>query len=154
MIVELKLRDKSEVQHVLDLQLMAYKVEAALIKFDGIPQLNDTVESIMTSKETFIGYKYEGELAGFISYEVKDNEIDFCRLVVRPNYFRKGIASKLLDYVVYENSGVKRFTVSTGSNNVPALTLYKRKDFTPYHEVEVAAGIYITLLEKSIQPKI
>ncbi|WP_404451001.1 GNAT family N-acetyltransferase [Virgibacillus necropolis] len=148
MIVKLNNRDKSEVQNILNVQLLAYQVEANLIEFDGIPQLNDTVDSIMGSNETFIGYKYERELAGFISYEALEDELDICRLVVHPNYFRKGIASKLLNYVMSENSEVNRFTVSTGSKNIPAISLYERFGFTPYQKVEVATGIYITLLEK------
>ena len=45
-------------------------------------------------------------------------------LVVDPNYFRRGIASKLIDFVLnhYE---VNMFTVETGKDNVPAKNLYE-----------------------------
>lgn len=148
MIVKLNISDKSEVQNVLNLQLLAYKVEADLIEFDQIPQLNDTANLIMASKETFIGYKYGEELTGFISCEILDEELDICRLVVHPNCFRKGVASKLLEYVLHENPEINRYTVSTGSRNIPAIRLYEQFGFTSYQEIEVATGIYITLLEK------
>lgn len=149
MIVKLNMRDKSEVEKMLAIQIPAYKIEAKLIGFDGIPQLADTVVSLMASKELFIGYILEGELAGFISYELSGKELDICRLVVHPDYFRKGIASGLLDYVMNEHAEVDRFIVSTGSKNAPAIRLYQRFGFTSDQEVEVAAGFFITLLEKN-----
>lgn len=154
MIVKLNVHDKFEVRDMLNMQISAYKVEAEIIGYNGIPQLDDTVESLMASKETFNGYKYDGKLAGFISYELSGRELDICRLVVHPNYFRKGIASRLLDNVMIENGKVDRFNVSTGSKNVPAIKLYERFGFTFYREVEVATGIFITLLIKKPSPNI
>ncbi|ASK61495.1 GNAT family N-acetyltransferase [Virgibacillus phasianinus] len=137
-------------QDILNIQLLAYKIEAELIGFDGIPQLNDTVESIMASKETFIGYNRSGKLAGFISYQVSGNELDICRLVVHPDCFRMGTANSLLKYIMnkYKYSIIDRYTVSTGSKNVPAIRLYKQFGFIPYQEIEISKGISICLLAK------
>ncbi|ASN03530.1 GNAT family N-acetyltransferase [Virgibacillus necropolis] len=148
MISNLDLHDETEMKSILKIQLLAYQVEAKLIEFDGIPQLKDTAESIRACTETFLGYRWEGSLVGFLSYEVSGNEIDICRLVVHPSYFRKGIASSLLEFVLNENTELNRFTVSTGSKNIPAITLYKRFGFESYQEVPVAPGIYINLLER------
>ena len=48
----------------------------------------------------------------------------YTSLVVDPNYFRRGIASKLIDFVLnhYE---VNMFTVETGKDNGPARKLYE-----------------------------
>ncbi|WP_430788951.1 GNAT family N-acetyltransferase [Virgibacillus flavescens] len=148
MIKKLNTSNKSVAAEVLEIQILAYKVEADLIGFDGIPQLNDKLESIIESKETFIGYYYKEELAGFISFVLEGSELTICRLVVNPNYFRKGIGYKLVDDVLTKFPCVNRITVSTGSKNLPAVTLYERFGFLMYKEVEVAPTIYISLFEK------
>ncbi|WP_051410014.1 hypothetical protein [Brevibacillus panacihumi] len=56
--------------HILRVQIPAYRVEARLMNFDGIPPLQDTLESIQASAETFLGYfDADDDLAGFLSFE-------------------------------------------------------------------------------------
>ena len=42
---------------------------------------------------------FEDTLAGFISFKIDEEEVDIHRLVVSPDHFHKGIATKLLLYV-------------------------------------------------------
>ncbi|SDN91459.1 Ribosomal protein S18 acetylase RimI [Psychrobacillus sp. OK028] len=136
---------------ILSIQLPAYKVEADLIEFDGIPRLLDTVEDIKNSNELFLG-KLEGSKlvgfisVGFISYEDTSELIDICRLVVDPNHFRKGIASELLNYLLTVIANDKKVVVSTGAKNVPAIMLYERYNFKKFAEIEVEPDFYITQL--------
>ncbi|PLT33680.1 GNAT family N-acetyltransferase [Bacillus sp. V5-8f] len=148
MIVKLSPTEKEDAENILKIQIPAYKVEAKLINFDGIPQLKDTIDEIMKSDETFIGYMVEGELAGFISYIVQDSEIEICRLVVHPGHFRKGIAKKLLGFIVGHVANYNhKVMVSTGSKNFPAKSLYHSFGFTHVKEIEVSPGIFISLME-------
>lgn len=151
MIILLNHRNETTANDIIGVQLPAYRVEAALIEFDGIPALQDTTESLMTSNETFVGCLEEktGRLAGVISYEIGDEEVDICRLVVHPDYFRRGIATRLLQYVL-QHAAVGRVTVvSTGSRNEPAIALYKRHGFNKVGSVEVAPGFLISNLMRN-----
>lgn len=47
----------------------------------------------------FLRLFFEDTLAGFISFKMDEEEVDIHRLVVSPDHFHKGIATKLLLYV-------------------------------------------------------
>ncbi|MEK3979601.1 GNAT family N-acetyltransferase [Psychrobacillus sp. FSL K6-2836] len=139
-------KDEKVAESILSIQLPAYKVEADLIGFDGIPQLLDTIEDIKNSKELFFGKLDGSKLVGFLSYEDTEELIDICRLVVDPNYFRKGIASELIDYLLSIKNSEKNVVVSTGAKNVPAITLYERHNFKKVADIEIEPNFYITQL--------
>lgn len=150
MIKKLDIRESKIVQAVLDIQIPAYQIEAALIEYWEIPPLKDTLETLKASGESFYGY-FEGEkLLGVIAYIIEGEVMDICRLVVHPDYFRRGIAKKLLVYVEKNIGGVKKVKVSTGSKNMPAIKLYKNQGFEEYQVVEIEEGLKITELEKAI----
>lgn len=135
-------------REVLHIQLPAYQIEAELINFHEIPPLKDTVEAIMASREQFFGYYIENQLTGFISFEETETEIDICRMVVHPNFFRIGIAKKLVQYVLHTIKGPKKLTVMTGEKNYPAKSLYLSLGFIEVKTVEVADGIYLSGFER------
>src|SRR4051812_43986881 len=124
MIVTLDTTNRQTAQQILDVQIPAYKIEAELIGFDGIPQLNDTIDSLRQSGEIFLGYIRDEELIGCLAYKETENEIDICRLIVHPAHFRKGVAKSLLTHLLNRFKD-KQIVVSTGTKNVPAITLYK-----------------------------
>ena len=82
-------------------------------------------------KETFYGYYVDGQegpkLAGAISFEREGSIVTICRMMVHPDFFRRGIASSLLQHILIEQEreGATRFIVSTGSANSPAIRLYE-----------------------------
>lgn len=135
-------QNKEIAKEIQQIQQAAYRVEAELIGFDGIPQLYESFAEIQNSTETFTGYS-EGSLQGVISYQVKEGIVDIHRLVVSPMHFRKGIGKKLVGYLLehYEGYGL---TVSTGTANIPAITLYKAFGFQEQRLIEVAPGIHCT----------
>ncbi|REK71156.1 GNAT family N-acetyltransferase [Paenibacillus paeoniae] len=147
MIEKLNHREPITAKAMLAVQLPAYRIEADIIGFDDIPPLRDTAETIMASEETFVGYWLEEELAGFISYELDEHQLGICRMVVHPQYFRRGIAKGLLSYVLTGAGEQKRITVSTGAKNEPAKALYRSFRFTDAGEIEVAPEVSLALFE-------
>jgi ribosomal protein S18 acetylase RimI-like enzyme len=143
MFKQLDLSNQELSQLVLSIQLPAYQLEANLIGFQGIPALSDTVEDIMNSKETFIGFYEDDYLLGVLSYEETDELVDICRLVVSPASFRKGIGNQLVNYVLGEVRGSREVIVSTGLKNVPAVKLYKKLGFDQESLVEIALGVQL-----------
>ncbi|MBM7693844.1 ribosomal protein S18 acetylase RimI-like enzyme [Peribacillus deserti] len=135
-------------EEILRIQIPAYKKEAELIGFNGIPQLKDQIHDIQQSREIFAGFYENRALCGFVSYEVKEDILDICRLVVHPEHFLKGIAGKLIQYVMESNSHLQKVSVSTGTLNTPAMNLYKKMGFNPMSTTEIAKGITVTHLVK------
>lgn len=146
MIQILDHKEKGTAEKMLAIQLPAYQIEAELIEFEGIPQLNDTPQSIMSSEEVFLGYFEQSALAGFISYTETNELIDICRLVVHPNHFRKGIASSLLKDLLANKKKSQEVIVSTGAKNNPAIKLYEHFGFVKMEDIEVAPNFFITQL--------
>jgi ribosomal protein S18 acetylase RimI-like enzyme len=130
------------------LQKESYAIEAELIGFQDIPPLLETVEELMDSLETFLGYYIDNKLAGAISYVYENGSLEICRLIVDPVHFRKGIANTLLCRLK-KAENPKRIVVSTGKDNHPAINLYKKHGFSFLREIEAAPGFYISQFEKT-----
>lgn len=75
----------------------AYAVEAALIGFDGIPALRESVDEMRERPLHWIGaVAPDGAIAGFLAWEdAEDGGVCVDRLCVDPAWFRRGIASLL-----------------------------------------------------------
>lgn len=147
MIREIDHRNEAAAKAIQRIQRPAYLVEAELMGFEGIPQLNESFLEIQNSGETFLGYLEQEFLMGFISYKKENNTIDIHRLVVDPEHFRKGIGSELLTSLTKTFKGME-FIVSTGKANKPAKNLYISFGFAESEDFEVAPGIFCTTLKK------
>lgn len=144
----LDLQNDAIAQRVLAIQQASYAIEAELIGTWNIPPLRDTVESLRLSGEDFYGYWIGEEIAGLIAITREDETLDICRMAVHPDYFRRGIASALLAFVLSEHADAARAIVATGARNDPAKQLYLRHGFTPTGEREVEPGVLIAFFEK------
>lgn len=148
MIKQLNIRDDKTAGQIVDLQKKAYVMEAELIGFYDIPPLKDMVDDIKNCDEIFYGYYEEDVLAGLISYKLEEDILDIYRVAVRPEYFRRGIARQLIEFIQTNNKGIRKTIVSTGLKNQPAVSLYLKLGFEKIREVEVAPGVYIVCFEK------
>ena len=138
-----------DAQRILAIEQAAYRIEAALIGFDDIPPLHDTLELLLESGEAFYGCMIDSVLAGFVSCEVNENTVIICRLGVHPDYFRRGAASSLLRYLeATAYPDLPRFIVSTGAKNLPARRLYEQFGFVVLNEYEIEPGLMMAFYEK------
>ncbi|WP_026575177.1 GNAT family N-acetyltransferase [Bacillus sp. UNC438CL73TsuS30] len=148
MIEKIDFENKGLVKELYELQRASYLIEAELINFYDIPPLKESFEELLESKETFFGYFEGEELAGALSYELKGNELSICRMIVHPQYFRKGIARNLLSYLDEDKKEILIFKVSTGRDNTPAKNLYLKNGYQLVQDIEVVPGLFISTFEK------
>ncbi|HWO96439.1 MAG TPA: GNAT family N-acetyltransferase [Bacillus sp. (in: firmicutes)] len=148
MIINLAHRDRIIAEEIVQLQKEAYQIEAKLLDFYDIPLLYDTIKTIQSCSEHFIGYLTQTVIAGALSYEKSKHELTICRLMVHPLSFRKGIGQKLLHHVEALHPEMNVLKVTTGSKNTPAKELYKKAGFHITGEIEAAPGVYLTQFEK------
>ncbi|MBZ6489136.1 GNAT family N-acetyltransferase [Priestia aryabhattai] len=132
---------------IVAVQVEAYQEEARLIGFSDIPQLTESKEDIMKSKEVFIGETIEGKLAGVLSFEKENERLTICRLVVRPLYFRKGIGSRLLTHVFQRYSKCE-YIVSTAERNTPAIKLYEAHRFSIIKRTAAADNLVLVTMKR------
>jgi ribosomal protein S18 acetylase RimI-like enzyme len=122
----------------------SYKVEAQLIGTLHFPPLLRSAKNIGNSKTHFYGFSENGCLAAIIEIAIEANHLEINSLTVDPNYFRQGIANKLISYVL-ANIDYSEAIVETAVVNIPAINLYKKHGFvefkrwTPSHGIEKLA---------------
>lgn len=128
---------------------VSYAVEAKLLNAIDFPPLKRPLESFLKSETEFFGFWEHKELAGVIEIDHNKNYTHINSLVVAPNFFRQGIAQKLMEFVLNTyNSNL--FTVETGVKNGPATALYKKFNFKEIKQWETDHGVRKIRFELSI----
>lgn len=148
MIRAIDVTDTQEVLELLMLQQLSYRVEAERIGFDEIPPLFDSPQTIQGSGERFFGYYEDRRLAGAVSVKQSPKELTICRMMVHPSFFRRGIATKLLQFAEQIAVPGMPVKVSTGTNNEPAVQLYTKHGFEPCQKIEIAPNVTLTVFYK------
>ena len=88
-------------------------------------------------------------LAAVVEIDTNNNRILIRSLVVHPDFFRQGIAGKLLIFV-FETFQSNLFVVETGLENGPATKLYEKFGFVEVHQWDTNHGIRKIKFEKRI----
>jgi len=128
---------------------VSYKVEAKLLNATNFPPLKRSLENYVKSNTEFFGYLKNEELAGVIEVDHNDNYTHISSLVVDPNFFRQGIARKLMEFVL-NTFDTNLFVVETGLENGPATELYKNFDFKEVKQWNTDHGIRKIRFERRI----
>lgn len=148
MIRQIDLRNSSLANDLYDLQKESYLVEAQLVDYYNLPPLIESFQQFIDCQEMFIGCFESDKLIGAISYSIDDSVCTICRMVVRPGYFRRGIAQNLLEFLEKTSNEIPIFKVSTGKDNEPAKRLYQKNGFILIKDIEAEPGFYISYFEK------
>ncbi|AIQ60934.1 GNAT family N-acetyltransferase [Paenibacillus borealis] len=152
-IVKLNLQDETTLDELWSLQHKAYRLEAEIIGFRDIPPLLETRDMLSRVKEDFYGcFDDTEELMGAVAVmEEAPGKLTVTRMMVNPDYFRQGVAGRMLEFIFARYAGMEQFIVSTGKLNVPAVTLYTKHGFVPVGVEEVATGVELIEFHRSGQ---
>jgi ribosomal protein S18 acetylase RimI-like enzyme len=107
----------------------SYRREADLIGVEDFPPLKRTAKDLKETDRSFFGLWKSGALAGVVEIDLTDTGIDICSLVVDPPYFRQGVATRLINYVLHSFE-CEYAVVETAAANQPAITLYEKHGFS------------------------
>ena len=140
MILKLDHTEQKTAENIRAVFQVSYAVEAKLLNAVDFPPLKRPLEGFQQSENVFYGYQTENVLQAAIEIKQLENAMHIQSLVVHPDYFRKGIASELLRYVLKEFK-TELFTVETGLANAPATQLYQSFGFLKTREWETDHGI-------------
>ena len=149
MITNINNKKEDIAKEIRNIFQAAYTIEAELLDVIDFPPLARTISQFLISENKFYAYYLTHDIAGVIEI---DNKIDFIHiqsLVVYPRYFRKGIARKLIQFILdtYEST---IFTVETGIENHPAIRLYESFDFKEQYQWDTDHGVRKVRYEKRV----
>lgn len=132
---------------IVEIQRAAYAVEAALIGFDGIPQLTETVDDVRSLQDICWRGCFEGGgmLVGLIAWARLDGITDIDRLAVDPAHSRRGYGRRLVRAVPTDHTTI----VSTGAENGPAIALYLDEGFGQIGQTQIAPGVFTTKFSRA-----
>lgn len=127
----------------------SYQVEAKLLKATDFPPLKRPLENYLKSTTAFFGFLKKEELVAVVEI-IHNNDFTHIRsLVVHPLFFRQGIASQLMEFVL-ETFDSDLFVVETGLENVPAIKLYEQFKFIEVKQWDTDHGIRKIKMERSM----
>jgi len=140
MIQKLNSKNQNVAETIRSVFQASYAIEAKLLKATDFPPLKRTAEEFLDSKNAFYGFYKEEKLAGVVEVKAEEKNTHIQSLVVHPNFFRQGIASTLVQFVL-ETYTTKTITVETGLANEPAKDLYYGFNFKKVREYDTTNGI-------------
>ena len=128
----------------------SYLIEKKILNTKKFPPLERNLEDFKTSKNHFYAILTKDDFLGVIEIDHNTNSTHVQSLVVDPIYFRKGIASKLLNKIfeIYKSS---TYTVETGFNNNPAKQLYIKMGFKKIQVWNTSYGVKKIRMQKTIK---
>jgi ribosomal protein S18 acetylase RimI-like enzyme len=94
--------------------------------FSNVFKLNDILES---KYDGVYGYYEDDNLVGFIHVNKLYETMDIVNIVVDNMYRKKGIATKLIDYVINLYNDVDNIMLEVNENNKAAIALYEKNKF-------------------------
>ena len=132
---------KNKNAHIIkDLFYASYTVEAKILGVTYFPPLSRTISQFISSNSFFYAYCVNNNIVGLIEVNSKHDVVHIQSLVVDPEYFRQGIARKLIHFIfnMYKFSS---FTVDTGVKNYPAVSLYLNLGFEESERWDTDHGV-------------
>ena len=149
MIKKILHTQKDQAEAIRAVFQISYKVEAELLGAASFPPLYRPLEEFYNCPNDFIGYHVDEKLVAVVEIKNEENSMHIQSLVVDPEFFRRGIARKLIEFVL-QHYAVKQFTVETGKDNGPARKLYESFGFELLKTYTADEGILKVRYQKQL----
>ena len=149
MIIKINNKKNKIAKEIRAIFQVSYTVEAGILKAVDFPPLKRTVSQFLNSNSEFYAYYLIKNIAGVIEIENHEDLTHIQSLVVYPKYFRNGIGSKLVQFIL-DTYKSRIFTVETGIDNHPAIKLYKSFGFQEQKQWDTNHGVRKVRFEKRI----
>lgn len=140
-----------DAEAILALQKRAYQSEARLYDDWAIPPLTQTLPSLMGEIESAIVLKaVEGcSIVGSVRAGMAGGVCSVGRLIVEPEFQRRGIGSLLLKAIEEAIPGATRFELFTGSRSEGNIRLYRRHGYEIFRREWLSEQVTLVFMSKS-----
>lgn len=141
-----------DLPEILALQRLAYRSEAKLLKNDAIPPLTQTLEEVQEEfrKGVFLAAREETEarILGSVRGWVAENTLYIGKLMVHPDFQRRGLGKRLLAEMESCAPTHSRSELFTSTKSVQNIKLYENAGYKPFREKCITPELTFIFLEK------
>ena len=143
----------ADAAELLALQI-GYRPEAAIYNDLSIPPLVQSLESPQGefATHTFLSarpvLKFDSGITGAIGGSQSGDTCRIGRLIVLPEYQRRGLGSRLMAAIEDAFPAAKRYELFTGHLSEGNLRLYRRLGYKEFRRPQVTASLQFVFLEK------
>lgn len=141
---------REDLPEILQLQYLAYQSEARLLNNPNIPPLKQTLPEVEAEYDKGIILKVsaeDGRIIGSVRAWEEAGTVYVGKLMVHPDYQRKGLGSRLL-LAVEEVFPGKRYELFTSTMSAGNIALYQRNGYVVFKEKQVSDTLRFVYLEK------
>jgi len=142
--------DFKDLEEILKLQYLAYQSEAALFGNKDIPPLTQTLDEVIEEYNNGIVLKLideEGKIIGSVRANVNEGTVYIGKLMVHPDYRRKGFGKKLLT-TIEDFFTEKRFELFTSTRSKDNIILYSSVGYKEFKREKVDDELVFVYMEK------
>lgn len=141
-----------DLKEILELQKLAFQVQAKIYNDYTIPPLVQTYEEIIDdySNHVYLKAIINNKIIGSVRGYQEGETCYIGRLIVHPNFQNQGIGSKLMDAIEQYFKNIKRCELFTGHKSVKNIYLYKKLGYKIFKSEPLNEKVTHIFFEKQI----
>jgi len=139
-----------DAKEILDLQKLAYQSEAEIYNDYTIPPLTQTLEEMRNDfeKQVFLKASMDGRIIGSVRALLKEGTCFIGRLIVHPDFQKRGIGTQLMQGIERYFGRVCRFELFTGHKSDRNIYLYQKLGYQVFKTETVTEDLKLLYMER------
>lgn len=148
--VRISIAEEVDVEAILVIQKLAYQSEAKLYGDWSIPPLMQTLEDIRDefTRATFLKAVTGEAIVRSVRARMHERTCAIGRLIVHPDFQRRGIGTLLMDAIESAFRVAVRFELFTGDKSEGNIRLYTRLGYRVFRKEQLSSYVKLVFLEK------